>query len=260
MSTPPPPGYRKVPSPIWPFEPHDVMFDVAPEALRDSRLFWVFFWPALSLLTGMTALYFATTLNAFGLAPEEINHDAVFRSYYALLMASEIGFLWWFASWLKSRQLAAAVFDIRPARFGIETGYGLVLFGMSFIFAIAAVDMLLPLLPVPDVPTPDRFNGGGLTGTLLVAASVIIFAPLVEEIIMRGWLLPKLAARMGGWIWPILLSAGGFGLMHILVDVPTMIYATVLGIFAGLARRLTGRLWAPIVLHFVNNLVASLSF
>lgn len=236
------------------------MYDVPQGALRESRLFWLFFWPLLSLVTGTTALYFATTLNQIGLAPEEVSYEAVFRSYYALLMASQIGFLWWFASWLNTRHLAVAVFNIRPVRLLIETGYGLVLFGMSFIFAIAAVDMLLPLLPIPDVPTPDRFNGGGLTGTLLVAASVIIFAPLVEEIILRGWLLPKLAARMGGWVWPILLSAGGFGLMHILVDVPTMIYATVLGIFAGLARRLTGRLWAPVVLHFVNNLVASLSF
>lgn len=236
------------------------MFDVPPDILRKSRLFWVFFWPFVSLLTGMTALYFATTLNQFGLAPEELDHDAVFRSYYALLLAGEIGFLWWFASWLKTRHLAAAVFDIRPVRLGVETGYGLVLFGMSFVFAIAAVDVLMPILPVPDAPTPSRFAGGGVLGILLVAISVVIFAPLVEEIIMRGWLLTKLAARMGGWVWPIILSAGGFGLMHVFVDIPTMIYATVLGIFAGLARRLTGRLWAPIVLHFVNNLIASLPF
>jgi len=236
------------------------MFDVPRDALRQSKLFWLVFWPIASLAIGIVALYFATSLNQFGDASDADRYDAMYRSYYALTIAGEVGFLWWFASWLKSRHLMDAVFEIRPTHFVIETGYGLVLYGISLVFAIAAVEMIVPALPIEVAPSESRYGGGGVLGILLVSTTVVIFAPLVEEFIMRGWLLPKLAARMGGWVLPIIISATAFGLMHILVDIPTMIYTTVLGIFAGLARRLTGRLWAPIILHLVNNTVASLPF
>ncbi|GJL97838.1 MAG: hypothetical protein DHS20C06_16550 [Hyphobacterium sp.] len=216
------------------------------------------FWPAMSLATAFLANYMVTVLYPVDGTSDSAVFDARFRSYYGLYMAGEIGFLWLFARWLSKHGFLAAVFEFRAKRITIETGFGLVLFAVSFVFAIAAVDAILPILPVQMEAPPSPYAAGGIIGVILATITIVIFAPLVEELVMRGWLLPMLVARMGGWIVPLILSSVAFGLLHFSVSIQTIIYTTVLGFCAGLARRMTGRLWASIVLHFANNVVATL--
>jgi membrane protease YdiL (CAAX protease family) len=261
MSTPPPPfGYRQPPRARNPFEPHDPMFRYFQKAQPDTGLFWLAVWTLGSLATGYLASITATALILLGGVPEEGVADMLFRSYYALYMALEVGFLWLFAAWLAPQGLAHAVFDLRPVRWVIETGYGLVLFAIGMIFSVTAVDILLPVLPVTPSAPGELYSHGGVIGALLVTATVVIFAPIVEELVMRGWLLPMLVARMGGWILPLVVTSFAFGLLHFAIGMETVIYTSVLGFAAGMARRMTGRLWAPIVMHFANNVFASLPF
>ena len=88
--------------------------------------------------------------------------------------------------------------------------------------------------------------------------AIVLIGPYIEEVVFRGWLLPALVKRMGGWGLPILISSLMFGGLHVFVGAPVMVYTTVLGICAGLARRMTGRLWAPVLIHAANNLIATL--
>jgi len=225
---------------------------------RGVPYFWLVFWPAASLATAFLANYLVTMLFPVDGASDTAALDARFRSYYGLYIAGEIGFLWLFARWLSRHGLLSAVFEFRPNRIVIETGFGLVLFSVSFVFAIAAVDAILPILPIHTEAPRSPYGAGGIVGVVLATMTIVIFAPFIEELVMRGWLLPMLVARMGGWVLPLILSSVAFGLLHFSVSIQTMIYTTVLGFCAGLARRMTGRLWAPIVLHFANNVVATL--
>ena len=225
-----------------------------------TGVFWLALWTLGSLATGYLASIIAISLITQGGTPGDGVADALFRSYYALYMALEVGFLWLFAAWLAQQDLARTVFDFRPVRWVIDTGYGLVLFAIGMIFSVAAVEFLLPFLPVtPSGPT-ELFTHGGPIGVVMVTIAVVVFAPVAEELVMRGWLLPMLVARMGGWVVPLVVTSLAFGLLHFGVGIETVIYTTVLGFAAGLARRVTGRLWAPIVVHFANNVFASLPF
>jgi membrane protease YdiL (CAAX protease family) len=255
MSTPPPPfGQRRL---TWPFEPHDMMHRV-PQLLRgapDSHLIWLLAWPLVILLLGDLA-FFAVRLIHDIVAPAsgaEVTEAEWLRSLYMMLVATDMAFIWLFARWLARRGLATAVLDFRPERWTFETGQAVVLLLLTLVFGSALTDAITDLFPLPTethelpVPGEERF------AVWYMVPAIVILGPYLEEVVFRGWMLPALARRMGGWVLPILISSAMFGLLHIYVGAPVVIYTFVLGVCAALARRVTGRMWAPILLHSANN-------
>lgn len=91
-----------------------------------------------------------------------------------------------------------------------------------------------------------------------VAASVavvVIVAPLLEEMVFRGFLLSALSRRMGP-AGAVVLSAALFGLLHT-ADHP--FYAGpifVLGLLLGWLYLRTGRLWVAVGCHGAHNALA----
>ncbi|MBE9029637.1 CPBP family intramembrane metalloprotease [filamentous cyanobacterium LEGE 11480] len=83
--------------------------------------------------------------------------------------------------------------------------------------------------------------------------TLIIAAPLTEEVIFRGILLQRWATK---WNTPIalLLTSALFGILHL-----NFIGAGILGLVAGVLYYQTKSLWAPVALHAINNTIASLS-
>lgn len=80
-------------------------------------------------------------------------------------------------------------------------------------------------------------------------------APLSEEMIFRGYLQRYFLQKWGKWV-AILLSAFFFSLYH--VDLASLLQIFVIGIFLGLIREWHQSLWAPIMLHVFNNVLATL--
>lgn len=126
---------------------------------------------------------------------------------------------------------------------------------------LAAQLVVVPLLYLPlqylvddlDVDGPardllDRATGAGL---LALAVSVVVVAPLVEELFFRGLLLRSMEARWGprvAWIG----SSVVFGATHFqLLQFPALALAGAL--FAGLALRF-GRLGPAVLAHVGFNL------
>lgn len=90
----------------------------------------------------------------------------------------------------------------------------------------------------------------------LLAFSAVVFSPLAEELIFRGILMNFFFPANAVWR-PILLSALVFTLEHAsTTPVSYLIYFFIGAIFAFVYRR-TGRLSNSIVLHALNNLVAT---
>ncbi|MFT5687065.1 MAG: membrane protease YdiL (CAAX protease family) [Myxococcota bacterium] len=88
---------------------------------------------------------------------------------------------------------------------------------------------------------------------LMIAYGVAV-APLVEELLFRGFLLPPLAARLGAR-GGIAMSALLFGMMH-LADPQAVPPLIILGAVLGWLRLRSGSLWPVLVLHVGNNAVA----
>ncbi|MDG1480905.1 MAG: type II CAAX endopeptidase family protein [Myxococcota bacterium] len=92
------------------------------------------------------------------------------------------------------------------------------------------------------------------TEALLMVGYAVMVAPLVEELLFRGFLLPPLVARLGSR-GGVALTAFLFGMMHISDPqaVPPLI---VLGSVLGWLRLRSGSLWPALVLHVGNNAMA----
>ena len=87
-------------------------------------------------------------------------------------------------------------------------------------------------------------------GVTLGVLTMVIVAPLVEEIIFRGLLFGAIVQRMGV-LASALITALLFGLIHgDPVLFPTL---AALGFVTALAYAATGNLWVPITLHALNN-------
>jgi membrane protease YdiL (CAAX protease family) len=92
----------------------------------------------------------------------------------------------------------------------------------------------------------------------LLAAAVVLGAPLVEEVIFRGFLLPGLAAGAGRWgrLGAVAVSAALWALIHSQYDLFDMAAVFTLGLVFGAARLHSGSLWVPMLLHAGVNGVA----
>ena len=88
-------------------------------------------------------------------------------------------------------------------------------------------------------------------GALVVLASTaLVLAPLFEETLFRGVLLPVLAPRWGG-SWAVLISAGSFALAHL--SLGELLPLFVLGLGLGWLRLQSGRLGACVLMHGLWN-------
>lgn len=93
---------------------------------------------------------------------------------------------------------------------------------------------------------------------IALALTVVVAAPLVEEIVFRGVLLSGLARRLPVG-WAVFISALLFGAIHLpdfkfaWYPVPGLV---MLGLAAGWLRVRSKSLWPAITLHATNNFVA----
>ena len=85
---------------------------------------------------------------------------------------------------------------------------------------------------------------------VLLALTAVVFAPLFEELVFRGVLLPVLA-RVLGLGWGVFLSGLVFAVAHLSIgELPPLL---VLGIGLALLRLSTGRLLPCVVMHACWN-------
>ena len=88
----------------------------------------------------------------------------------------------------------------------------------------------------------------------LLAAALVLAAPIIEEVMYRG-LLQQVIVSVGIRRWPaIIITSVFFALMHIDAAQPHAVLALfVLSLGFGLVYERTGRLLAPIVMHALFN-------
>jgi membrane protease YdiL (CAAX protease family) len=91
----------------------------------------------------------------------------------------------------------------------------------------------------------------------LLWVSVIVIAPLVEEIVFRGFLFVGLQQFRHGNIVAVLVTSLLWALIHLQYNLAQMSLIFFLGILLGIARIRTRSLWVPVAMHMLNNLVAT---
>lgn len=83
--------------------------------------------------------------------------------------------------------------------------------------------------------------------------AVVFLAPIVEELVMRGWLYGKVRSRLGIVVSAIIVSLV-FAMLHGQWNVAVSTFALSL-VLCGL-REVTGTIWSGMLLHILSNGIA----
>ena len=252
-----------VQEPAWRFPEKDGFSRIAPEhrmAVVHS-LPGMIVWPILLfvLFIAFSAVVGATW-QMFSLDRDPALLNTVIYTASAAAYASLA-----LAMWIRFSGYGAArsAFSIMPVKF---SEIGLAILVLLFVITIggrlsvmfheyAMVDTSLTLsggAAPEDLTNVDDVTQSGAALWAIVLLSVIA-APIVEEILFRGWMLPMLMARGVPTVFAILISSVAFGLIHTPQGLLVMTTTFFLGVGLGIARVVTGRVAAPVLGHMANN-------
>lgn len=92
----------------------------------------------------------------------------------------------------------------------------------------------------------------------LLWLAAVIAAPLLEEMLFRGFLFAGIEASRFGAMAAVLVSATVWAATHLQYDLYHMSIILVMGLIFGLARWQSGSLLLPLALHVFNNAAAML--
>lgn len=164
--------------------------------------------------------------------------------------------LWLFYKMKKHNAVFTSFFD-KPSSIPwqlilIATAMGMIFsFGISFIqFYILA--QLIPNFLVDLLSDGNAIDMSTTFTKILSVISACIFAPIMEEVIFRGFFLNRMAYKWGVKR-AIIVSSLIFGFGH--VDV---IGAFLFGVVMCLLYIKTKSLWTNIIVHALNNIVVSI--
>lgn len=140
------------------------------------------------------------------------------------------------------------------------TPVGTVLYFGATVLTVSIVHALLPI----DIQQPQQlpFSQEMLTGTwqyILAFLTMVVLAPLGEEVLFRGYLYGKLRARFR--LLPTIIATSlTFGLAHLWVGGSlanlqwlVAIDTAMLSVFLCLAREKTGAIWTSVGMHMLKN-------
>jgi len=144
-----------------------------------------------------------------------------------------------------------------------DLGYALLGFAGYFLFYIVVVAVLKNLVPGLNVDQEQQIGFEAAHGAQLafVFVSLVLLPPVVEEMLIRGFLYSGLKNGLPK-VWAVIITSGLFAVAHLqfgsgnsllwIAAIDTFVLSLVL-IYL---RDKTKALWAPIGLHMIKNFVA----
>jgi membrane protease YdiL (CAAX protease family) len=235
-----------------------------PLALNVTRSNWHLLLEVLIVLTLTKPLYGGASVASAVLHAIGLRNDS--HSYY---LFSDIACAFQVVVVLGVIRLSGeslSTFGItRPSSVDIVTG-GIVYFVGRYA-SLMGTDMFVDVLDsIYGIRYVDRllaskdyvYRGDGITGplALLLLAICVGFA---EEIVARGYLIPRLERLLRSSWAAVLGSAILFGLFHWYRGIVSMWSAFIIGLIYGIAFAWTRRLWPVVIAHSVTDFAAFLS-
>lgn len=220
--------------------------------LRWKKVLWVvamLAWVAVALLASQFVVSFLMIV---------ILGDAVllpvWTTLYSALVYTLALFLVIFVPW-RLFKLKTTREELGLSGLPTWTDLGLSIVGMVvyFILAMIVTGILMAILPNLDWQEAQNVGYENLSSwgdRVLAFVSLVVIAPIAEEVVFRGWLYGKFRSKMPAYLSIVLVSAL-FGLMHGQWNVGINVFC--LSIVLCLLREVTGTIWSGIVLHMLKN-------
>lgn len=130
-----------------------------------------------------------------------------------------------------------------------------------YLFLVSFISALIPSLDTTQAQDLGFSTESSDDILLLVFISLVVLPPIVEEIMVRGFLFSGLRTKLSFW-YAAVFSSLLFGLAHLSGGEGgstiwiAVIDTFILGMVLAYLRERTGSLWAPITIHGLKNLTA----
>ncbi len=222
-----------------------------------TRLFALPLWVAVSfglgslLLTGLLV-----ALKGLGVSFLSVNMtllNTIFAAaIYLLSLAIVVGLPWLLRRHSTSRE------EVGLTRFPSWADLGLAPIGFVVYFILTGLVLYVVTLVFPtfDTNQVQETGFGNLVHYyeyLLAFLTLVVVAPVAEEVLFRGYLYGKL--RKGAPVWlAVLITSMLFGAVHGQWNVAVDVFS--LSVVLCLLREVTGSIWAGILVHMLKNGVA----
>lgn len=128
-----------------------------------------------------------------------------------------------------------------------------VIYLLTTALIVSLFSWLFPSVDLQQVQEVGFDNLSARSDYILAFITLIIIAPLAEELLFRGYVYGKLRIA-GGFIPAVLMTSLLFGVAHLQWNVAIDTFALGL-VLCGL-REITGSIWAGVLLHMLKNGVA----
>lgn len=134
----------------------------------------------------------------------------------------------------------------------------------AMILSWVALVVAQVVLPDFDPMTKQQIGFESVTARyemLLAFFSLVVLAPVCEELLFRGYMYGKLRKYFNAF-WAIAVTSIVFGMLHVYggpgmpLQWNAALSITILAFFLGALREYTGSVWAGILLHMIKNMIA----
>lgn len=109
-------------------------------------------------------------------------------------------------------------------------------------------------LHAPAAPLPEFLTAGSV-GEFLLAGLAVVVVAVAEETVFRGYLILRLRRVGLGTVWAVVISSTIFALGHGYQGSAGMVSVGVLGVIYAAIYLWRRSLVAPIVMHFLQDLI-----
>jgi membrane protease YdiL (CAAX protease family) len=180
---------------------------------------------------------------------------------FAFILIVEVltlGILWWF---MRGRRIRLSDIGLGRKPDLSDAGKGIVTFGIYFVLLIMIMGLLQLFVPSINLEQEQQIGfeaAKGAGSLLLVFISLVILPPIVEEIVVRGFMFSGLRKGMGV-VAAALIASLLFAVAHLQLGsgAPPLWVAAVdtfvLSIILIMLRLRTGALWAGMLVHGLKN-------
>ena len=214
---------------------------------------WVFlgFMLSQALLIAIIEITKALGISYVGLG-EAAFSTIVGAAIYALTLLIVVGVPWL----VKKSRTTKTEIGLQRAPSWFDIGIAPVAFITYLIISAAVMAVAMSTLTFIDFQQAQDTGFTQISAqyeTILAFLTLVVIAPIAEEIVFRGYLLGKLRKYAPLWI-SILITSLLFALVHFAWNVGIDVF--VLSIVLCLLRVWSKSLWAPILVHMIKNGVA----
>lgn len=200
----------------------------------------------------ITLLMFLVELTPFAVVNSALSSTIFAAATYTLSLLIVAGVPWLLGRHTTSRE------EVGLTRLISWGDMGLSLLGFVVYLILSAIILYLVTLVFPafDSTQMQETGFGNVSQRhefILAFLTLVVVAPLAEEILFRGYLYGKLRKTVPVWL-AMLLTSVLFAAIHGQWNVAVDVFA--LSIVLCILRETTGSIWAGVLLHMVKNGIA----